>query len=294
MFRRKTGRSRPSSSPRADLRGPLLAGAAALVGSWLFVSYAPMFASWLGGDVRFYENWGGWTAGHRVPYRDFAFEYPPGALPLFAAPPYLRSLAGSHGLYPFWFRLLLLVCGLAALAADGLGARARRGLAAARLRRPRPRRPRPGAARADLALPLRLPARRPRGRRGRGARRRAGHAVLRPPRRGGSREGLPDRAAAARARGAVATRAGTRSRGRARGRGGGARRGLRAVRGARAARALLGAPAAALAAAPDREPRLGAPRRRARAAAGRPCTSSTAMARTTSPGSTPWRGPRES
>jgi hypothetical protein len=108
-------RSSRSSFPQADLRAPLLAGAAALVGSWFFLSYAPMFHDWLGGDVLFYENWGHWIAFHRVPYRDFALEYPPGALPLFAAPPYLRSVVGAHGFYPTWFRVLLLVFALLAL-----------------------------------------------------------------------------------------------------------------------------------------------------------------------------------
>jgi hypothetical protein len=113
----KTGRSRPSSSPRAETRGPLLAGVAAFLGSWFFLSYASMFRPWLGGDVLYYENWGHWLAYHYVPYRDFAIEYPPGALPIFAAPPYLRSIFAEHGLYPFWFRVLLLLCGLAALTA---------------------------------------------------------------------------------------------------------------------------------------------------------------------------------
>ncbi len=64
-----------------------------------------------------YESWGGWLAAHQVPYRDFNVEYPPGALPTFVAPVYLRKLFGYHGTYFFWFRVEILVFALLALAA---------------------------------------------------------------------------------------------------------------------------------------------------------------------------------
>jgi hypothetical protein len=76
----------------------------------------PVFSKWLTGDVRFYDGWGNLLANHLVPYRDFRIEYPPGALPTFWAPPYLRKLAGYHGTYYFWFRFEILVFGLAATA----------------------------------------------------------------------------------------------------------------------------------------------------------------------------------
>ena len=57
-----------------------LAGARAFAVSWCVARFASVFQLWLYGDVRFYENWGNWTATHQMPYRDFSLEYPPGAL----------------------------------------------------------------------------------------------------------------------------------------------------------------------------------------------------------------------
>jgi hypothetical protein len=113
----RTRRTGPSSFPPAELRGPLLAGLVALVAAWAFVAFLPAMHDWLRGDVAFYENWGSWLAGHRVPYRDFELEYPPGALPIFDAPPYLRKLFGYHGTYDFWFRVVLLGIGIGCLVA---------------------------------------------------------------------------------------------------------------------------------------------------------------------------------
>jgi hypothetical protein len=93
------------------------AGVGVFVAAWSFISYVPVFGKWLYGDVRFYENWGSMMAGHAVPYRDFNIEYPPGALITFLAPTYLRKLAGYHGTYFEWFRVELLVIGIAALVA---------------------------------------------------------------------------------------------------------------------------------------------------------------------------------
>ncbi|HXH97517.1 MAG TPA: glycosyltransferase 87 family protein [Gaiellaceae bacterium] len=106
-------------------------GSAVLVAAWAFVAFLPPLHDWLRGDVAFYENWGSWLAGHRVPYRDFALEYPPGALPTFALPPYLRKLFFYYSTYDFWFRVLLLAIGLASLfamawALDRVGASRRR------------------------------------------------------------------------------------------------------------------------------------------------------------------------
>jgi len=103
--------------PPADLRRPALLGAGLLVASWAFISFTPVFSVWLFGDARYYESWGGWIAAHLVPYRDFNVEYPPGALPTFAVPVYLRKLFGYHGTYFFWLRVEILVFALLALAA---------------------------------------------------------------------------------------------------------------------------------------------------------------------------------
>jgi uncharacterized membrane protein len=93
-------------------RGPLLAGAALTVATWAFVSFTPVFSSWLFGDARFYENWGNYITNHQVPYRDFDIEYPPGALPTFAVPVYLKLLFGHYNTWYFWFRIELLAFAL--------------------------------------------------------------------------------------------------------------------------------------------------------------------------------------
>jgi len=130
-----TRRRLRTSFPPVELRGPLLAGALTLVAGWALIAFLPPLHVWLRGDVAFYENWGAWIAGHRVPYRDFSFEYPPGVLPLFAAPPYLRKLAGQHGTYEVWFRVIILVIALVCLPViawvlERLGASRRRAYAA--------------------------------------------------------------------------------------------------------------------------------------------------------------------
>ena len=109
--------SRSSFLPPADLRGPALLGAALLVASWAFICFTPVFRYWLFGDARFYENWGGWIAAHQIPYRDFQLEYPPGAIPTFVAPVYLRKIFGYHGRYFTWLRIEILVFSLIALVA---------------------------------------------------------------------------------------------------------------------------------------------------------------------------------
>ena len=111
----QTRRRLRSSLPPVELRGPLLAGTLTLVAGWALLEFLPPLHVWLRGDIAFYENWGSWIAGHRLPYRDFSLEYPPGALPLFALPPYLRKLAGQHGAYDVWFRVIVLVIALVCL-----------------------------------------------------------------------------------------------------------------------------------------------------------------------------------
>jgi len=117
--------------PRSELSGPLLASALVTIAAWTFIVATPVFKHWLYGDARYYENWGSWMTSHQVPYRDFNVEYPPGALPTFVAPVYLRKLTGYHGSYFFWlwFEMLifaLLVLPLMASALTRLGASRRR------------------------------------------------------------------------------------------------------------------------------------------------------------------------
>jgi len=116
-------------------RRPLLAGAALTVASWAFVSFTPIFAKWLFGDAREYEYWGNLMTSHLVPYRDFDVEYPPGSLPTFVIPVYLRVLFGHSNTWYFWFRVELLVLALLLLLAvtwalAGLGASRRHAYAA--------------------------------------------------------------------------------------------------------------------------------------------------------------------
>jgi hypothetical protein len=109
-----------SSSPPASARRRALAcallGMAVFTASW-GVLHADPYRVWLRGDLLFYENWGNWTANHQVPYRDFRIEYPPGALPVFAAPFVLRKWTGTRGTYGVWFRAEMLLFGLAIVAA---------------------------------------------------------------------------------------------------------------------------------------------------------------------------------
>jgi uncharacterized membrane protein len=118
-----------------DYTGPLLAAGALAVGGWAFISFTPVFAFWLFGDARFYDTWGSLIASHHLPYRDFHLEYPPGSIPTFVLPVYLRKLFGYHGRWFFWFRFELLVWQLLALVAmawalSHLGATRRRAYAA--------------------------------------------------------------------------------------------------------------------------------------------------------------------
>src|SRR5262249_19099639 len=50
-----------------------------------------------------------------MPYRDFAVEYPPGALPVFVVPTYFGHPT-ALSTYDTWFARLMAVCGLACVA----------------------------------------------------------------------------------------------------------------------------------------------------------------------------------
>jgi hypothetical protein len=101
-----------SSSPRADA---LRVATVAAVGIALFS------AAWVaihGGfyddaaivDTPVYRGYADAIAAGQVPYRDFALEYPPGALPVFVLP-----LLGDDADYDLIFELLMLACGAAAV-----------------------------------------------------------------------------------------------------------------------------------------------------------------------------------
>ena len=61
-------------------------------------------------DLHLYREYGDALLDGRIPYRDFFVEYPPGAIPLFAAP----SLA-PRGAYDAIFKVLMTLCCLAAI-----------------------------------------------------------------------------------------------------------------------------------------------------------------------------------
>ena len=85
-------------------------------------------------DTPIYSTYGHAILDGRVPYRDFAVEYPPGALPVFALPAAMTP-SGGYGPYVVAFEWLMALCGavLAATVAFLLAKRERprRTLAAA-------------------------------------------------------------------------------------------------------------------------------------------------------------------
>jgi uncharacterized membrane protein len=109
-----------SLSPRAEWRAVALTAAALafFVGSWIALHHG-----WLARgaivDTPVYEHYGDAMIHGDVPYRDFAVEYPPGALPVFAAP--ARGNEGDlHG-YTQSFEKLMAACGAALLIALAVG-----------------------------------------------------------------------------------------------------------------------------------------------------------------------------
>jgi hypothetical protein len=67
-------------------------------------------------DTPLYERYGD-AIVHRgeLPYRDFSLEYPPAAVPVFAAPALLTT-SGDFSSYARWFEVEMLLCGAAAAA----------------------------------------------------------------------------------------------------------------------------------------------------------------------------------
>ena len=77
-----------SSSPAADVGLVLLTlavGLGVLAASWATL-HLPPFEGYQIIDTPVYQEYGEAIASGQVPYRDFALEYPPGALPMFWLP----------------------------------------------------------------------------------------------------------------------------------------------------------------------------------------------------------------
>src|SRR5947209_420577 len=113
----------PSDSPASD-RSVLAAALAAIVlfvGSWTllhvgFYTHTPII------DTPVYQQYGNAIADGKVPYRDFALEYPPGALPMFAlpglaAPGHAQNVSTG---FRRTFETLMWICGAVALCAMAL------------------------------------------------------------------------------------------------------------------------------------------------------------------------------
>jgi hypothetical protein len=68
-------------------------------------------------DTPIYQRYGNAIAHGHVPYRDFAVEYPPGALPVFALPGFAAPGSGQHVTAGFRqsFETLMWICGAVAL-----------------------------------------------------------------------------------------------------------------------------------------------------------------------------------
>jgi hypothetical protein len=112
--------ARPESwSPRASAprRAVVAAGLAIalFVGAWAAI-HRGFYRHDQIIDTRIYQRYGDAMADGRVPYRDFALEYPPAALPVFVIPSLLRSEKGNLARYRDGFEAEMLVCGVLALA----------------------------------------------------------------------------------------------------------------------------------------------------------------------------------
>ena len=97
------------------------------VGTWL-VLHVGFYEHRQIRDTPVYQHYGNAIANGKVPYRDFAVEYPPGALPMFALPGLAtpgRDQDVSEG-FRRTFETLMWICGAAALAAMALVFRALR------------------------------------------------------------------------------------------------------------------------------------------------------------------------
>ncbi len=92
--------------------GALLA-AAVFLGSWVALDHG-YYAHGRISDVGVYQGYGLDVRLGQVPYRDFALEYPPGALPVFVAPTY-GGQATDPVDYGRWFARLMALCGLLCL-----------------------------------------------------------------------------------------------------------------------------------------------------------------------------------
>ena len=101
-----------ADSRRATLIATLALGI--LIAGWVGMHHGFYRHSQIA-DTPIYQRYGDAIARGQVPYRDFALEYPPAALPAFALPSLLRSPRGDLARYEDWFEAEMLFCGGLAL-----------------------------------------------------------------------------------------------------------------------------------------------------------------------------------
>jgi hypothetical protein len=76
-----------------------------LAGHYFYVGYSN------DGDVSLFQQYANRIFGARLPYRDFVFLYPPGALPAFVLPAWLAGTSVNADRYRVAFQGLMVVCG---------------------------------------------------------------------------------------------------------------------------------------------------------------------------------------
>ncbi len=110
-------RLRPLSDRSRTGLAVVLAAGGFLV-SWGVIHHGPYAGGQLT-DIPTYKHYADEMRAGLVPYRDFALEYPPAALPAFLVPSLIAGRGSGFGAYVRDFELLMAVCGASAM---GLGA----------------------------------------------------------------------------------------------------------------------------------------------------------------------------
>jgi hypothetical protein len=105
--------SRPADRSRAGVAA--LAAVVAFAVAWTVVHYG-FYADNHVVDTPVYQRYGDAVVDGQVPYRDFTIEYPPAAVPVFAAPSLIVSTGASRSSYDRVFSLLMAICGAALVA----------------------------------------------------------------------------------------------------------------------------------------------------------------------------------
>jgi len=120
--------SRDALPPERTIAVAAFAAVALFVGTWTLLHHG-FYRHRQILDTPVYQRYGNEIAHGEVPYRDFALEYPPGALPIFALPGLAQPGQGQDVKPGFrrTFETLMWICGAAALCAMALVLRELRG-----------------------------------------------------------------------------------------------------------------------------------------------------------------------